>query len=279
MPAAEDSPRSPVWSEGDLRADPHRNAQKAEKVRGMFASIARSYDLNNRLHSFGRDVAWRKAAVGMAQVKATDDVLDVACGTGDLTRAFAAAGPRRVVGLDFTPQMLDIACEKSGVSRGLRSNEAAGAIVGGGARGVGVVRPRVVPEYLDGDAMNLPFPGGSFDVVSIAFGLRNVSDPARALREFRRVLRPGGRVVVLEFARPRSGLIAWANNVYTSKVMPWTATMISRDRSGAYKYLPKSIETFLTREQVADSLRGAGFGSVEQRAMTFGVCVCSVGRC
>ncbi|MFM9958898.1 MAG: class I SAM-dependent methyltransferase [Phycisphaerales bacterium] len=278
MPTAQDTPRSPAWSEGELRADPHRNAQKAEKVRGMFAAIARSYDLNNRLHSFGRDVAWRKAAVRLAQVKSGDDVLDVACGTGDLTRAFADTGPRRVVGLDFTPQMLDIACQKSGVARGLRSNEVPGTPVGGGRRGA-VGATRVLPEYLDGDAMNLPFPDGSFDVVSIAFGLRNVSDPGKALREFQRVLRPGGRVVVLEFARPRSNLVAWANDVYTSKVMPWSATMISGDRSGAYRYLPKSIETFLTREQVADSLRAAGFTEVSQKAMTFGVCVCSVGRC
>lgn len=262
---------TPSWTESELQANPHLSAQKAEKVRGMFAAIAGSYDLNNRVHSFGRDVAWRNAAVRLAQVKPTDDVLDVACGTGDLTRAFAGTGPRRVVGLDFTPQMLDIACEKSGVARGLRSNEAP-------AVNRSVTSP-TLPEYLDGDAMNLPFPEASFDVVSIAFGLRNVSDPGKALREFRRVLRPGGRVVVLEFDRPRNRLIAWANDLYTARVMPLTATLISRDTSGAYKYLPKSVETFLTREQLAAALREAGFSSVKQTPMTFGVCVCSIGTC
>lgn len=264
----------PSWTEADLRSSPHQHAQKAEKVRGMFAAIAGSYDLNNRVHSFGRDVAWRNAAVKLSGVTDSEEVLDVACGTGDLTRAFAARRPRRVVGLDFTPQMLDIACAKSGVARGLRSNEAHTA-----------PRPNrspsspTLPEYLDGDAMNLPFADGSFDVVSIAFGLRNVSDPSKALREFRRVLRPRGRVVVLEFGRPRNRVIAWANDLYTAKIMPMTATIISRDKSGAYKYLPKSVETFLTREQLAEALKSAGFSGVKQTAMTFGVCVCSVGTC
>lgn len=262
---------APAWTEGELRSNPHRNAQKADKVRGMFAAIAGSYDLNNRVHSFGRDVAWRRAAVRLARAKPTDEVLDVACGTGDLTRAFANARPRRVVGLDFTPQMLDIACEKSGVHRGLRSNEA--------HTRTEAVNATVVPEYLDGDAMNLPFADASFDIVSIAFGLRNVSDPAKALSEFRRVLRPRGRVVILEFARPRNRLIAWANDLYTARVMPMTATLISRDTSGAYKYLPKSVETFLTPEQMGESLRAAGFSAVTQTPMTFGVCVCTVGQC
>jgi demethylmenaquinone methyltransferase/2-methoxy-6-polyprenyl-1,4-benzoquinol methylase len=265
---------SPAWSESELKSNPHQHAHKAEKVRGMFAAIAPSYDLNNRVHSFGRDVAWRNAAVRLSGVKPGEDVLDVACGTGDLTRAFAAVNPRRVVGLDFTPQMLDIACAKSGVARGLRSNEVPGTSAANRS-----VTARVLPEYLDGDAMNLPFSDGSFDVVSIAFGLRNVGDPAKALREFRRVLRSGGRVVVLEFDRPRNGLIAWANDLYTSKIMPLTATLISRDTSGAYKYLPKSVETFLTREQLGVAMREAGFSGVKQTAMTFGVCVCSVGVC
>lgn len=273
---------SPAWSGPELSANPHEHAQKADKVRRMFAAIARSYDLNNRLHSFGRDVAWRKTAVRLAGVKRTDEILDVACGTGDLTREFAKAGPRRAVGLDFTPQMLDIACEKSGVARGLRSNEApsAGGRGGSAARGIGWTSgvTAVLPEYLDGDAMNLPFPDASFDIVSIAFGLRNVSDPAKALREFRRVMRPGGRLIVLEFSRPTNRFMGWANDIYTTKIMPLTATWISRDRSGAYKYLPKSVATFMTRGQMDAAIRAAGFSGVSPHQMTFGVCVCYVGR-
>ena len=95
-----------VWSATDLSGDPHRAADKGERVQRMFAAIAHRYDLNNRVHSFGRDQAWRRRAVRLARVKPTDDVLDAACGTGDLAEAFAAGGARRVVGVDFCPEML-----------------------------------------------------------------------------------------------------------------------------------------------------------------------------
>lgn len=217
----------------------------------MFASIAHRYDLNNRLHSFGRDVAWRRAAVREASLRAGDVVLDVACGTGDLAMEFARAGARRVTGLDFTAAMLDVARKRAARARAARS------IV-----------------WMEGDAQNLPFADASVDVVSIAFGIRNVTDPARALREFRRVLRPGGRLVILEFGTPRSPIVRRLNDLYTRRVMPWTATLISGDRSGAYRYLPRSVETFLDREQMAAAMRTAGLTAVTQRPLTFGVCVC-----
>lgn len=251
------SPTSPAWTDADLARDPHRDASKPEKVRRMFASIAHAYDLNNRLHSFGRDQSWRKSAVRLAGVRPTDRVLDVACGTGDLTRAFADAGAASVLGVDFTPEMLDIAR-----ARRLHAKRAPS-------------RPTI--EYRQGDATALDLPDASFDIVSIAFGLRNVSDPARALAEFRRVLRPGGRVVVLEFSDPRPAPVAWLNNFYCRRIMPITATLIARDKSGAYKYLPRSIETFLTREQLAGALAQAGFTDIRTKPMTFGVCVCCVG--
>ena len=151
----------PAWTPGDLRDDPHATTDKARRVRSMFASIAGAYDLNNRVHSLGRDQAWRRATVRLAAVTPTDDVLDVACGTGDLTEAFRAASPRSVTGLDFTAEMLDVARRKSSQ--------------------VGAARP--VPTYIEGDAMALPFEDASFDVVSIAFGIRNVDRRRRvALR-------------------------------------------------------------------------------------------------
>lgn len=238
-------PDAPAWSPSELAADPHANTEKADKVRRMFGAIAHRYDLNNRLHSFGRDQAWRRAAVRLASVKTTDHVLDVACGTGDLTRAFADAGAARVTGLDFTPEMLEIARTKS----------------------------RGEFTYIEGDAMNLPFDDAAFDIVSIAFGIRNVSDPARALREFQRVLRPGGRLIVLEFGRPRFAPIAWTNDFYCSVIMPRTATLLSGDRSGAYHYLPRSVKTFLTPDAMTDAMRAAGFSNIRMKPMTFGVCV------
>lgn len=245
-----------VWQPQELAENPHRRDDKADKVRAMFSAIAGAYDLNNRLHSFGLDQRWRRCAVRMAAVKPTDDIVDIACGTGDLTELFARARPRSIRGLDFTPPMLDIARQKAAQRRW--SGPA--------------------PEYAHGDATALELPDASVDVVSIAFGLRNVGDPARALREFRRILRPGGRLVVLEFDEPEHRLVRAANRFYTHRVMPWTASLLARDRSGAYHYLPRSVETFLDRRALKAALLEAGFTSVEQRSLTFGTCVCSCAK-
>ena len=126
-------------------------------------------------------------------------------------------------------------------------------------------------EWVAGDATALPAGAGEFDVVSIAFGLRNVADPAAALAEFRRVLRPGGRLVVLEFDRPRGAVLARALRFYLDRVMPRTAAAIARDRLGAYDYLHRSVAAFLTAEQLAGAIRRAGFADVLTRRLTFGI--------
>jgi demethylmenaquinone methyltransferase/2-methoxy-6-polyprenyl-1,4-benzoquinol methylase len=164
-----------------------------------------------------------------------------------------------VVGLDFTPQMLDIARAKSRRVEAGRSG-------------------RVVPSYEQGDATALALADASVDVVSIAFGLRNVGEPVQALREFKRVLRPGGRLVILEFDEPRNPLIRAMNRLYTHHIMPRTASLIARDRSGAYQYLPRSVETFLDRDRLRDALGSVGFGAVAQTPLTFGTCVITVAR-
>ena len=222
----------------------------------MFAAIAGSYDLNNRVHSLGRDQAWRRYAVKRAAVRPGDVVVDVACGTGDLSEAFARTPASRVIGIDFTPQMLAIAEQKR-----TRLDAAAGARI----------------EYREGDAQALALEDGSADVVSIAFGIRNVADPARAIREFARVLRPGGRLVILEFDRPRFAPARWLNDLYCGWVMPRTATWISGDRSGAYRYLPKSVGTFMPRTELTALLKRSGFARVESRGLTMGICVCYTG--
>jgi demethylmenaquinone methyltransferase/2-methoxy-6-polyprenyl-1,4-benzoquinol methylase len=235
-----------AWDNANL-TDPHTVADKRSRVQRMFSAIAPSYDLNNRLHSFWRDQAWRRAAVKMAEVKASDVVVDVACGTGDLTLAFANAKPAEVIGIDFTYDMLRIANRKSRIAD---------------------------CKFLNGDALALPLPDACCDVVSIAFGIRNVQDVDAALKEFYRVLRPGGRVIVLEFSEPTNPVLRALNRFYCGKVMPITATLISRDKSGAYKYLPKSVATFFSRQQMVEHLQAAGFTPVTQRTLTFGVCVC-----
>jgi demethylmenaquinone methyltransferase/2-methoxy-6-polyprenyl-1,4-benzoquinol methylase len=240
------------WGAGEL-ANPHQNAHKADKVRGMFSSIARSYDLNNRVHSLWRDQAWRRFAVREGDVRPGSRILDVACGTGDLTHAFASTRASCVVGADFTPAMLDVAREKL-----KKESEPA--------------RSKV--NYVEADAMDLPFDDQEFDVVSIAFGIRNVTDPAKALGEFHRVLKSGGRLVILEFGQPKSRLLGWFNNLYCRRIMPTTATMISGDRTGAYRYLPASVGSFLSREAMVGEIRAAGFSAIRVTPLTLGICLC-----
>jgi demethylmenaquinone methyltransferase/2-methoxy-6-polyprenyl-1,4-benzoquinol methylase len=245
----------PAWTAADLRADPHEAPDKADRVRRMFQAIAPRYDLNNRLHSLGRDRAWRRCAVEMARVRRGDRVLDAACGTGDLAIAFARAGAGQVVGVDFTQAMLDLARRK--------------------AAKLGAIASRLL--FNQADVTSLPFEDESFDIVSIAFGLRNVDDSQRALREFARVLRPGGRIVILEFSTPRNPIIRAINSFYCHRIMPLTATLISRDRSGAYRYLPRSVESFAGPGELAAMLRDAGCTRIETRWLTFGVCAVTVG--
>lgn len=120
--------------------------------------------------------------------------------------------------------------------------------------------------------MNLPFEEASFDIVSIAFGIRNVSDPAIALREFHRVLTPGGRLVVLEFSRPQNPLVRAFNSIYCERIMPITATLLARDRSGAYRYLPQSVAMFYSPDEFVKLLAACGFAKTTVHPMTLGIC-------
>jgi demethylmenaquinone methyltransferase/2-methoxy-6-polyprenyl-1,4-benzoquinol methylase len=253
MNSTETFPPTPAWDANLLR-DPHAVADKRGRVQRMFAAIAPSYDLNNHLHSLWIDQLWRRKAVRLAALQTNDAVVDVACGTGDLTLQFASArqklnGTGRIIGIDFTYEMLPIARRKAA--------DVAGPI-----------------GFSTGDAQSLPLPDACADVVSIAFGIRNVADPAIALAEFRRVLRPGGRLIILEFSLPTNPVLRGFYNFYFRQILPRTATLISGDKTGAYRYLPQSVNTFIGREQMMEMMRAAGFERVEQHAMTFGVCIC-----
>lgn len=243
---------APAWRGEELQ-DLHRRNDKADKVKAMFGAIARRYDLNNRVHSLWRDQAWRRHAVRRARVGAGDHALDVACGTGDLTHALVRGGAERVVGLDFTPEMLDLAR----VKRDRLAEDRSGRV-----------------EYIEGDAQALPFNDASFDVLTIAFGIRNVQRPEVAVGEFARVLRPGGRLVILEFDRPAFPPMRWFNDFYAGWVMPRTATLISGDTSGAYRYLPKSVGSFMPRRAMLELIGGAGFIEAKADTLTLGICAC-----
>lgn len=260
LPPQRTTNQSPVWTD-PLLTNPHAVQDKATRVNKMFTAIAPSYDINNRLHSLWMDQYWRRVAVKMADVQPTDRIVDVACGTGDLTLRFAKRVAQlkarsdtlpQVLGIDFTAAMLPIAERKA-------------------------TGKKIAASFQQGDAMALQLPDASVDVVSIAFGIRNVSDWGKAIDEFWRVLKPGGRLIILEFSLPKNPIMRGLYNFYFRKIMPITATLISGDRTGAYKYLPESVNTFISRDAMQKRMGQTGFADIQARALTFGICVCYKG--
>jgi demethylmenaquinone methyltransferase / 2-methoxy-6-polyprenyl-1,4-benzoquinol methylase len=213
----------------------------------MFGRIARRYDLANRLLSGGRDVAWRRRLVAAVRAGAPREVLDLATGSGDVAFALSRALPAaRIVGADFCLPMLEEAERKQRTAGGYDN-----------------------VAFQPGDALALPFPAASFEAVTIAFGLRNLADRARGLAEMRRVLRPGGRLFVLEFSQP----YAWFRPCYLfylRRILPAFAGRVTGDRA-AYVYLNESIESFPDRAALAAEISAAGFSAVKARALTFGI--------
>ncbi len=221
---------------------------KKEQVEAMFDAIAPRYDLLNRLLSFGIDRYWRRRAIALLKAEQPVRVLDVATGTADLALAAAEQlGSEKVVGVDIAEQMLEVGREKI-ARRGLSD--------------------RVVLRR--GDAEKLPFSDNQFDAVLVAFGVRNFQDLGQGLEEIRRVLKPGGSLVVLEFSRPRTfpvkQLYAW----YSRHVLPRVGRAFSKD-DGAYRYLPASVAVFPDGEDFLNRMRAAGYGAVLCRRLTFGI--------
>jgi demethylmenaquinone methyltransferase / 2-methoxy-6-polyprenyl-1,4-benzoquinol methylase len=216
------------------------------EVRTMFAQIAPRYDLTNEVLSFGIHRWWRRAAVRLSGARPGDAVLDCATGTGDLALAFkrkvGASG--RVVGIDFCGEMLGPAGEKA---------KRAGLDV----------------RFEVADALALPFPDASFDVAAIAFGIRNVDNPVICLRELSRVVRTGGRVVVLEFGQPH-GVFGALFRFYSRRVMPNVGALLTGHRA-AYEYLPRTAAAFPAGERFLALMREADtFASQTSHPLTFG---------
>jgi demethylmenaquinone methyltransferase / 2-methoxy-6-polyprenyl-1,4-benzoquinol methylase len=219
----------------------------------MFAGIAGRYDLLNHLLSGNVDKRWRRIVARTLRPSLVEGarVLDVACGTGDLSLVLDGAGEARVVGLDFCRPMLEI------------------------ARGKAEADKSPVP-FVEGDALRLPFADESFDVATIAFGLRNLASVEEGLRELRRVLRPAGRIAVLEFSDPVVPGFRALFRFYFTRVLPRIGGLISGSR-GAYEYLPDSVSKFPDQKRLAALMREAGFEEVGYRNLTGGIAALHTG--
>ncbi len=272
-----------TWTR-DLLDAPHSAADKAGRVRRMFNEIAPRYELINTLFSAGRDAAWRRKAVELADVQRDDVVLDVACGTGDFAREIAKAGPQRVIGCDFAHEMLARAVglpgrgsnPSSGDSAQHQSSHDDGHHAGSAVACEPGESPRLL--WCEADALDLPFQSGSFSLVSSAFGVRNFQDLDTGLSQMRRILRPGGRAVILEFTRPANPVARLLYELYANRFMPLAASLISRDRAAAYRYLPRSVVSFLGAQQMCARLRRVGFSSADATPRTMGIVTIYVAR-
>ena len=210
----------------------------AQGVRRMFDRVAPRYDLANTVFSVGQDKAWRQAAARATRLAAGEVAADVACGTGALTRELAALAPgATVVGLDFSLEML----RRAGHGR-----------------------------FAAGDAIQLPLADASVDGVTIAFGLRNLPEPGQGLLEFRRVLRPGGRLVVCEFSTPVVPVLRGVYRRYLTRLMPVAARRLTSDPE-AYQYLARSIGAWPDQPGLARWMQQAGFAEVAWRDLTGGI--------
>ena len=216
--------------------------KRGQAIRGMFGRIAHRYDLLNRMLSVGQDVRWRRLVASRVESLAPERLLDVCTGTGDL--AVGLGGADRIYGSDFCLPMLDIARRK----------------VGGG---------RSKPSWFAADALRLPLAEAAIDVVTVAFGVRNFEDLEAGMRELTRVLRPGGRMLVLEFSRP-GGFLGPLLRWWVRRIPPLVGRLVSGDAE-AYSYLTASVESFPEGEELAAIMRAAGLVDVHFRPLTGGV--------
>ena len=246
-------PEAPAPVKGTCPEGAVTEADASKKVREMFTEIAPRYDLLNHLLSLQLDRLWRARAAKLLRpvfLNREARVLDLCCGTGDLAIALNRRYWARVIGVDFAHSMLVRARKKS---TRLHSPDL-------------VLRPI---SYIEGDALRLPFADGTFDLVTAAFGFRNLANYEAGLREIQRVLRPGGTIAILEFAEPPEGRLGDLYRWYFCNVLPKIGGLISGDQS-AYKYLPKSVARFFRPPELAALMSTVGYHSVDYRVWTFG---------
>jgi demethylmenaquinone methyltransferase/2-methoxy-6-polyprenyl-1,4-benzoquinol methylase len=228
--------------------------EHAHRVREMFSNIAARYDLLNHLLSGNIDKRWRRlvAKTLVAKLSNSDGrVLDVACGTGDLSLTLFESGQAQIVGIDFCRPMLAIAASKA-------------------------ARLDSTIPFVEGDALNLPFRDCSFEAATIAFGLRNLTSVEAGFNELLRVLKPGGRVAVLEFSQPQAPVLRSIFRIYFTKLLPLFGGWISGSKS-AYEYLPESVARFPDQKALATMMQAAGFSEVSYQNLTGGIAALHIG--
>ena len=232
-----------------------RLSEKGENIQQMFGTIAPRYDFLNRLLSFGIDKRWRTKAVQLLKYQEGSKILDVATGTGDVALEIARTTPSSVhiVGADFCPEMVELGQAKVAVSPY-----------------AGRITLRVAP------CEDLPFPDDTFDSITIAFGIRNVVDRRLGLAEMWRVLRPGGRMIILEFSTPHSQLFRQLYYFYFRRLLPMIGGLFSR--YNAYKYLPDSVLEFPSVSEFAAMMTETGFRNIQIHELTFGIATIHAGE-
>ena len=224
--------------------------ERAMYVRGMFARISGRYDLMNRLMTGGRDGAWRREVVRVAQLGSNARILDVATGTGDIMiEALKQQPDALAVGSDFTFEMLKIGQGKAGAEH---------------------------VRWSTADALHLPFPDGYFDAVTSGFGVRNFIDRERAFREQRRVLKDGGRVICLEISKPPKNLLRPFFLFFFNQIVPFVGGLVSGQRD-AYTYLPQSVNEFLTPDELKAIMQCAGLREVKYKRLMLSTVAIHVG--
>lgn len=225
----------------------NKDTSKKEEVAEMFNNISGRYDLLNKILSLGIDKGWRKKAIQMLKSDKPGHVLDVATGTGEFAIAALEINPSRVTGVDISEGMLEIGRKKIAAKR---------------------ISSKI--ELLQADSENLPFENNTFDASTVAFGVRNFEDLDKGLQEIHRVLKPGAKIIVLEFSKPSAFPVKQLYWFYFSFVLPFVGKLVSGDKS-AYSYLPQSVKAFPDGKLFLERLERAGFSENRQKHLTFGI--------
>ncbi|QEC68731.1 bifunctional demethylmenaquinone methyltransferase/2-methoxy-6-polyprenyl-1,4-benzoquinol methylase UbiE [Panacibacter ginsenosidivorans] len=237
------------FAHDDIVPDNTSSLDKKQQVAGMFDNIAKRYDFLNRLLSGGIDISWRKKAIAQLKELRPKTVLDVATGTADVAlMTWKALKPEKIIGIDISDGMLALGRKKI-EKQGLQN----------------------VIELFNGDSETIKYPDNSFDAVTVAFGVRNFQNLEQGLREMLRVLKPGGKLVILEFSKPKQTGFKGLYNFYMKSIAPTAGSMFANNKD-AYQYLNDSVQAFPEREQFTEVMKQTGYKNIYFKPLTLGIC-------